>query len=195
VGHATVAAPRGPVDFGKALGRHLPPALRHRHHRGQRTDRTAGERTGDRHRVPPDRSGAGSAVAVQDHASGCRSSEAAGNSTARSHAGANCPQGQQPPSGADRPTHRHLEKLSPNFDTLMFAWAGNSGRKASFYLQSIAIPMRCGRNHACFCPALGIPEDPVSGQMPTPCWAAYLWDLGQFGKEITRFHGPAGLPR
>ena len=32
-----------------------------------------------------------------------------------------------------------------------------------------------------FCPALGIPEDPVSGNAHAML-AAYLWELGQFGK-------------
>jgi PhzF family phenazine biosynthesis protein len=32
-----------------------------------------------------------------------------------------------------------------------------------------------------FCPALGIPEDPVSGNAHSML-AAYLWELGQFGR-------------
>jgi len=42
-----------------------------------------------------------------------------------------------------------------------------------------------------FCPALGIPEDPVSGNAHAML-AAYLWDLGQFGKKSTAFIGRQG---
>jgi trans-2,3-dihydro-3-hydroxyanthranilate isomerase len=42
-----------------------------------------------------------------------------------------------------------------------------------------------------FCPALGIPEDPVSGNAHAML-AAYLWDLGQFGKKSTTFMGRQG---
>ena len=42
-----------------------------------------------------------------------------------------------------------------------------------------------------FCPALGIPEDPVSGNAHSML-AAYLWDLGQFGKNSTPFIGRQG---
>jgi trans-2,3-dihydro-3-hydroxyanthranilate isomerase len=42
-----------------------------------------------------------------------------------------------------------------------------------------------------FCPALGIAEDPVSGNAHAML-AAYLWDLGQFGKNSTSFIGRQG---
>jgi trans-2,3-dihydro-3-hydroxyanthranilate isomerase len=42
-----------------------------------------------------------------------------------------------------------------------------------------------------FCPALGIPEDPVSGNAHAML-AAYLWDLGQFGKNSMTFIGRQG---
>jgi trans-2,3-dihydro-3-hydroxyanthranilate isomerase len=42
-----------------------------------------------------------------------------------------------------------------------------------------------------FCPALGIQEDPVSGNAHAML-AAYLWDLGQFGKNSTTFIGRQG---
>jgi PhzF family phenazine biosynthesis protein len=42
-----------------------------------------------------------------------------------------------------------------------------------------------------FCPALGIPEDPVSGNAHAML-AAYLWDFGQFGKHTTAFTGHQG---
>jgi trans-2,3-dihydro-3-hydroxyanthranilate isomerase len=37
-----------------------------------------------------------------------------------------------------------------------------------------------------FCPALGIPEDPVSGNAHAML-AAYLWDMKQFGRAVTFF--------
>jgi trans-2,3-dihydro-3-hydroxyanthranilate isomerase len=42
-----------------------------------------------------------------------------------------------------------------------------------------------------FCPALGILEDPVSGNAHAML-AAYLWDLGQFSKNSTAFVGHQG---
>jgi trans-2,3-dihydro-3-hydroxyanthranilate isomerase len=42
-----------------------------------------------------------------------------------------------------------------------------------------------------FCPALGIPEDPVSGNAHAML-AAYLWELGQFGKNTAGFLGHQG---
>ncbi len=42
-----------------------------------------------------------------------------------------------------------------------------------------------------FCPALGIPEDPVSGNAHAML-AAYLWDLGQLSKTSTAFVGHQG---
>ena len=42
-----------------------------------------------------------------------------------------------------------------------------------------------------FCPSLGIPEDPVSGNAHAML-GAYLWDLGQFNKKSTTFIGRQG---
>jgi trans-2,3-dihydro-3-hydroxyanthranilate isomerase len=42
-----------------------------------------------------------------------------------------------------------------------------------------------------FCPSLGIPEDPVSGNAHAML-ASYLWELGQFGKNSTAFTGRQG---
>ena len=42
-----------------------------------------------------------------------------------------------------------------------------------------------------FCPALGIPEDPVSGNAHAML-AAYLWDLGAFDDKPARFLGAQG---
>jgi trans-2,3-dihydro-3-hydroxyanthranilate isomerase len=42
-----------------------------------------------------------------------------------------------------------------------------------------------------FCPALGIPEDPVSGNAHAML-AGYLWDLGAFDDKPTSFVGEQG---
>jgi len=42
-----------------------------------------------------------------------------------------------------------------------------------------------------FCPALGIPEDPASGNAHAML-ASYLFELGQFGKQSTGFVGYQG---
>jgi trans-2,3-dihydro-3-hydroxyanthranilate isomerase len=42
-----------------------------------------------------------------------------------------------------------------------------------------------------FCPALGIAEDPVSGNAHAML-ASYLFELGQFGKQSTGFVGHQG---
>ncbi len=42
-----------------------------------------------------------------------------------------------------------------------------------------------------FCPALGIPEDPVSGNAHAML-ASYLFEIGQFGKHSTSFVGYQG---
>ena len=42
-----------------------------------------------------------------------------------------------------------------------------------------------------FCPALGIPEDPASGNAHAML-ASYLFELGQFGKQASGFVGLQG---
>jgi trans-2,3-dihydro-3-hydroxyanthranilate isomerase len=42
-----------------------------------------------------------------------------------------------------------------------------------------------------FCPALGIPEDPASGNAHAML-ASYLFEIGQFGKHATGFIGLQG---
>jgi PhzF family phenazine biosynthesis protein len=85
---------------------------------------------------------------------------------------------------------RQLDQLAPNFDTLLslsveletdgfFVFALN--RSAEGFSTEARM----------FCPALGIPEDPVSGNAHAML-AAYLWDLGQFGKNATGFTGYQG---
>jgi PhzF family phenazine biosynthesis protein len=85
---------------------------------------------------------------------------------------------------------RALEALVPNFDTLLVL--GKELKLDGFFVFAV------NRNHdefstdsRMFCPALGIPEDPVSGNAHSML-AAYLWELGQFGKNVTSFTGRQG---
>jgi PhzF family phenazine biosynthesis protein len=87
---------------------------------------------------------------------------------------------------------RALDALAPNFDTLIalgkelgadgfFAFAVNRGTGA----EELATESRM------FCPALGIPEDPASGNAHAML-ASYLFELGQFGKDSRGFVGLQG---
>jgi PhzF family phenazine biosynthesis protein len=87
---------------------------------------------------------------------------------------------------------RALDTLSPNFDTLMsigselgvdgfFVFALNRGSGA----EELSTESRM------FCPALGIPEDPVSGNAHAML-ASYLFEIGQFGKQSAGFIGYQG---
>ena len=87
---------------------------------------------------------------------------------------------------------RALDSLAPNFNTLMsignelgtdgfFVFALNRGSSAD----------ELSTESRMFCPALGIPEDPVSGNAHAML-AAYLFELGQFGKQSTSFIGYQG---
>jgi PhzF family phenazine biosynthesis protein len=85
---------------------------------------------------------------------------------------------------------RALEVLGPNFDTLLTL--GKELNLDGFFVFAV------NRTHdefstdsRMFCPALGIPEDPVSGNAHAML-AAYLWELGQFGKNVTSFIGRQG---
>jgi PhzF family phenazine biosynthesis protein len=85
---------------------------------------------------------------------------------------------------------RHLEQLAPNFDTLMAL--GSELNTEGFFLFAVNRDSdEIWTESRMFCPALGIPEDPVSGNAHAML-AAYLWDLGQFGKKSTTFIGRQG---
>jgi PhzF family phenazine biosynthesis protein len=86
--------------------------------------------------------------------------------------------------------HRHLEKLSPNFDTLM-SLGLELGTEGFFLFAVNRDSDEIWTESRMFCPALGIPEDPVSGNAHAML-AAYLWDLGQFGKKSPVFMGRQG---
>jgi PhzF family phenazine biosynthesis protein len=83
-----------------------------------------------------------------------------------------------------------LDALAPNFDTLIAL--GNELGVDGFF------PFAVDRGgevlttvSRMFCPALGIPEDPVSGNAHSML-ASYLWELGQFGKNASSFTGHQG---
>jgi PhzF family phenazine biosynthesis protein len=85
---------------------------------------------------------------------------------------------------------RQLDQLVPNVETLLSL--GNELGADGFFVFAL------NRNSdewwtesRMFCPALGIPEDPVSGNAHAML-AAYLWDLDQFGKNSTGFIGHQG---
>jgi PhzF family phenazine biosynthesis protein len=86
--------------------------------------------------------------------------------------------------------HRHLENLAPNFETLISL--GNELKTDGFFVFAVNRDSEeIWTESRMFCPALGIPEDPVSGNAHAML-GAYLWDLGQFNKKSTTFIGRQG---
>ena len=86
--------------------------------------------------------------------------------------------------------HRYLEQVSPNFETLT-SLGSELGAEGFFLFAVNRDSDEIWTESRMFCPALGIPEDPVSGNAHAML-AAYLWDLGQFGKKSTTFMGRQG---
>ena len=86
--------------------------------------------------------------------------------------------------------HRILEKLAPNFETLL-SLGSELGTEGFFLFAVNRDSDEIWTESRMFCPALGIPEDPVSGNAHAML-AAYLWDLGQFSKKSTTFIGRQG---
>jgi len=85
---------------------------------------------------------------------------------------------------------RALDALTPNFDTLIAL--GNELNVDGFFVFAVnRSPEELSTDSRMFCPALGIPEDPVSGNAHAML-ASYLWELGQFGKNSTAFTGRQG---
>jgi PhzF family phenazine biosynthesis protein len=85
---------------------------------------------------------------------------------------------------------RHLDNLSPNFDTLVSL--GSELGAEGFFLFALNRDFdELWTESRMFCPALGVPEDPVSGNAHAML-AAYLWDSGQFGKKSPTFMGRQG---
>jgi PhzF family phenazine biosynthesis protein len=85
---------------------------------------------------------------------------------------------------------RQLDAIAPNLDTLL-ALGNELGADGFFVFALNRKPDEFSTESRMFCPALGIPEDPVSGNAHAML-ASYLWDLGQFGKNSTTFIGYQG---
>jgi PhzF family phenazine biosynthesis protein len=85
---------------------------------------------------------------------------------------------------------RHLENLTPNFETLI-ALGSELGCEGFFLFAVNRDSDEIWTESRMFCPALGIPEDPVSGNAHAML-AAYLWDLDQFRKKTPTFVGRQG---
>jgi PhzF family phenazine biosynthesis protein len=83
-----------------------------------------------------------------------------------------------------------LDHIVPNFDTLL-ALGAEIGADGFFVFSTQRDGERLSTESRMFCPALGIPEDPVSGNAHAML-AAYLWDLGQLGKKPLSFTGRQG---
>jgi PhzF family phenazine biosynthesis protein len=85
---------------------------------------------------------------------------------------------------------RYLQDLAPNFDTLISL--GAELKTEGFFLFAVNRDSdELWTESRMFCPALGIMEDPVSGNAHAML-GAYLWDLGQFAKKSTTFVGRQG---
>jgi PhzF family phenazine biosynthesis protein len=87
---------------------------------------------------------------------------------------------------------RALDAISPNFETLTAL--GKELETEGFF--PFAVNRRAGTEELTtesrmFCPALGIAEDPASGNAHAML-AAYLFELRQFGKASTGFLGVQG---
>jgi len=84
----------------------------------------------------------------------------------------------------------HLDDLAPNFDTLLSLGA-ELGADGFFVFALDKAPEVLSTESRMFCPALGIAEDPVSGNAHAML-AAYLWDLGAFDDKPANFLGAQG---
>jgi len=85
---------------------------------------------------------------------------------------------------------RMLDALAPNFETLL-ALGTELGTDGFFVFALNRTADELTTESRMFCPALGIPEDPVSGNAHSML-ASYLWDLGHFKKNSSAFVGYQG---
>jgi PhzF family phenazine biosynthesis protein len=85
---------------------------------------------------------------------------------------------------------RQLDNLAPNVDTLL-SLGSELGADGFFVFALNRNSDEWWTESRMFCPLLGIPEDPVSGNAHAML-AAYLWDLAQFGRDSTAFIGHQG---
>jgi PhzF family phenazine biosynthesis protein len=85
-----------------------------------------------------------------------------------------------------------LQALTPNFETLLSLGSelGTDGYFV-FWVNRDKSPL--STESRMFCPALGIPEDPVSGNAHAML-ASYLWDSGVLQRNSTGFVGHQGRP-
>ena len=87
---------------------------------------------------------------------------------------------------------RALDLLAPNADTLMSL--GQELGTDGFFVFAVnkgSAPDELTTESRMFCPALGIPEDPASGNAHVML-ASYLFEIGQFGKHASGFVGLQG---
>ena len=87
---------------------------------------------------------------------------------------------------------RALEALSPNTETLISI--GHELGADGFFVFAVdrgTGPDELTTESRMFCPALGIPEDPASGNAHAML-ASYLFEIGQFGKRASGFVGFQG---
>ena len=83
-----------------------------------------------------------------------------------------------------------LDQLQPNFDQILSL--GREFDAEGFFAFAVVRGAAGIRTYSrMFCPALGFPEDPVSGNAHAML-AAYLWDLQQVTAAETRFVGHQG---
>lgn len=80
---------------------------------------------------------------------------------------------------------RFLEELAPNLEKLLDL-GSELGAEGFFVFAVEKKADELSTESRMFCPALGIAEDPVSGNAHAML-AAYLWDMKQFGRAITFF--------
>lgn len=83
-----------------------------------------------------------------------------------------------------------LDGVAPNFDTLL-ALGLELGTEGFFVFSPAGGAPQGATESRMFCPALGIPEDPVSGNAHGML-AAYLWDIGRLDEESPHFIGHQG---
>ncbi len=83
-----------------------------------------------------------------------------------------------------------LQALTPNFETLL-SLGSELGAEGYFIFWANRDQSPLTTESRMFCPALGIPEDPVSGNAHAML-ASYLWDLGVLNKNSSGFTGHQG---
>jgi PhzF family phenazine biosynthesis protein len=83
-----------------------------------------------------------------------------------------------------------LDVLAPNFDTLL-AIGREIGAEGFFVFAHTQGPHGLSTDSRMFCPALGIPEDPVSGNAHAML-AAYLLEHGIVNRSMPQFVGRQG---